>query len=40
MTGLEIILILNTTMIITNLTAFIIFTNNVTKGMREDANRY
>lgn len=40
MTGLEVILILNTTMIITNLTAFIIFTNNVIRGMKEDANRY
>ena len=40
MTGLEVILILNTTMIVTNLTAFIIFTNNVIRGMREDAHRY
>jgi hypothetical protein len=40
MTGLEVILILNTTMIVTNLTAFMIFTNNVIRGMREDVNRY
>lgn len=40
MTGLEVILILNTTMTITNLTAFMIFTNNVMKGMREDVNKY
>lgn len=40
MTGLEVILILNTTMTITNLTAFMIFKNNVMKGMREDANKY
>jgi hypothetical protein len=40
MTGLEVILILNTTMIVTNLTAFMIFTNNVIRGMREDAHRY
>lgn len=40
MTGLEVILILNTTMIVTNLTAFMIFTNNVIRGIREDAHRY
>lgn len=40
MTGLEVILILNATMIVTNLTAFMIFTNNVIRGMREDAHRY
>lgn len=40
MAGLELILILNTTMIIANLTVFISFTNNVMKGMKENANRY
>jgi hypothetical protein len=40
MSGLELILILNTTMIITNLTAFLIFSNNIIKGMKEDAHRY
>lgn len=40
MTGLEIILILNTTMIVTNLTVLMIFSNNVIKGMKADAHRY
>lgn len=40
MTGLELILILNTTMIIANLTVFMSFTNNAMKGMKENANRY
>jgi hypothetical protein len=40
MTGLEVILILNTTMIVTNLTVLMIFSNNVVKGMKADANRY
>lgn len=40
MTGLEVILILNTTMIVTNLTVLMIFSNNVIKGMKTDAHRY
>ena len=39
MTGLELILILNTTMIIANLTVFMSFTNNAMKGMKEYANK-
>lgn len=38
MTELELILILNTTMIIVNLTSFMVFTNNIMKGMRENVD--
>lgn len=40
MAGLELILILNTTMILANLTVMMIFGNNIIKGAKTDANRY
>jgi hypothetical protein len=40
MSGLELILILNTTMILANLTTLLIFGNNLFKGMKDYANKH